>query len=175
MEKNVIHKTIKRPLYMLCLNMGILSTMFSTGFSSEIWKGTVVKVLTGDTLQVQYNSTLKEVHLWGIRAPQEPHPYAQRSIENLEILTQGNVINVSPYSPTYPQEHDENAVVFANVYLGEKCLNAHQVLEGLAWATPSFNTNRKFLLLELRAFSKRIGMWQTVAPPPPRPIFKKTN
>ena len=130
--------------------------------ASMPFTGTVVKVLTGDTLLVRIEGDQEVVvALTHIDAPKDGQEFAEQAKQVLSSLVHGKVVSI-----TFPRA-DKEGKVFAHVFLGELWINQTMLLDGMAWYYDTFPANPYLRRLQLEAKSATKGLWQQADPVAP--------
>jgi len=159
-----------------------LFTMVSS-LSAEIIKGTVVKVVDGDTVTMVDDKGFKHrIRLAGIDAPEQgDQPYGKESTKGLRWLIHDKGITVE-YS-----KHDRYGRIVGKVLVGPKgntfCLpiecvrtldvGLEQIKAGMAWHYKHYQSEQSkkdrnfYSSAERVAKKKQVGLWKDKGPVPP--------
>jgi len=159
-----------------------LFTMVSS-LSAEIIKGTVVKVVDGDTVTMVDDKGFKHrIRLAGIDAPEQgDQPYGKESTKGLRWLIHDKGITVE-YS-----KHDRYGRIVGKVLVGPKgntfCLpiecvrtldvGLEQIKAGMAWHYKRYQSEQSkedrnfYSSAERVAKKKQVGLWKDKGPIPP--------
>jgi endonuclease YncB( thermonuclease family) len=160
-----------RFLYIILALLLLLAAIGCDGSESEI---TVIRVIDGDTIEVNIEGVLYKVRYIGIDTPeldderpefcalaQEATRYNRQLVEGQEIWLEKDI-----------SETDQYGRLLRYVYVGDAFVNAELVSAGLAWAK-AYPPDTKYqdVLDEAESEAKlaKIGIWQ--AEEIPTPIF----
>lgn len=135
----------------------------------NLHKAKVLRVVDGDTLQIQFEGQKERLRLIGVDTPetvapnkpvehygQEASDYTKQALENKTIYLEFDV-----------QERDRYGRLLAYVWTEpdpviEKCFNAHLVYEGYAQVMtvpPNVKYKDVFIMLEQSARENNRGLW----------------
>ncbi|RWX45445.1 Endonuclease YncB, thermonuclease family [Candidatus Electrothrix aarhusensis] len=156
--------------------------MKKTGFISFLcrlllggpgWKGKVVKVMDGDTLQIKKGKELIKIRLYGVDCPEKKQRYGTEATTFATQLFLNKKVRVEAVHT------DQYGRTVALVRAGRKMLNRELVREGYAWVYPAY-CKRKPLCTELstleeKAKKKKKGLWQQKRPMAPWTWRKKSQ
>jgi len=118
----------------------------------------VVKIIDGDTIDVNIGGVTKRVRYIGVDTPERDTPFYQVATETNSGLVAGK--NVRLVKDT--RETDDYGRLLRYVYVGEIFVNARLVELGYAQAfpyPPDTKYNDLFATLEQTAKSKYLGIW----------------
>jgi endonuclease YncB( thermonuclease family) len=129
------------------------------------WKGVVTRVLDGDSFQVRYDRSTKDIRLYGIDCPE----YRQTGWTQAKKATQNLVRN--RWVDIHPMDVDRYGRTVALVRVEGRLLNADLVRNGWAWVSPRY-CHAQPLCRQLTAWQKqarqeRRGIWREKQPVPP--------
>jgi micrococcal nuclease len=127
----------------------------------------VIRVIDGDTIEVQIGKKNERVRLMGIQAPElftePPQDFSYESKESLEKLLQAKKVTLK-YNPKYKK--DKYKRILADIYLEDNNLwvNGYLIEKGLAF-TYILNRNpipfvKDLIELENKAISNNLPFWQ---------------
>lgn len=140
----------------------ILLVFLFTDCSTASVKGTVVKVVDGDTFTILTEGKKQvKVRLHGIDAPEKGQDFANVSKQHLADLIQGEIVQINV------QKKDRYGRVVAIAYVDKVNINEEMLTEGLAWHYKSYDNNPKWAELESLARKNRKGIWSLPAPTAP--------
>ncbi|MGI5891360.1 MAG: stalk domain-containing protein [Bacillota bacterium] len=136
-----------------------------TAAASKTYK--IIKVIDGDTIEIDYNGTPEKVRLIGIDTPESVHPDEQRNVPYGKIaadFTKNQLQGEEVELEFDVQKRDKYNRLLAYVYLNGKMFNKILLEQGHA-AVATFPPNVKyvddFIALEKTAQAKGIGIWET--------------
>ena len=117
--------------------------------------GTVMRVIDGDTVELQLGRRRTRVHLHGVEAPEHDQPWGRQSTQALSDMVLGQSVDVES-TPRDATSRD-GAILF----VGEEEVGAALVRDGNAWADRAHLEGRDTGLcdLEAEARSARRGLW----------------
>src|SRR4051812_42244989 len=135
---------------------------------AESLDGRVVRVLGGDTIEVQAKGkSVHRVRLAGINAPEKGQPFSDLSRENLSELVAGKTVTVEW------RKRDRAKRLVGKVLLGSQDVSLAQVKGGLAWHFMESETELSpqdrltYRSAEARSRSGRFGLWKDANPVAP--------
>ena len=119
-------------------------------------QGTVIRVIDGNTIEVELKNGPIRVQLSGIDAPESDQPVGTEATLTLAKLIDGKVVllEVSEQKDSYDR-------MIAEVHLGDRNINLEMVALGYAWADrPNMKRSTSELCsLEFAARKAHIGLW----------------
>ena len=120
-----------------------------------VLSGTVIRVVDGDTIDVELASGPIRVRLNGIDTPERGQPGGKRATAALSALVMSKRVELEPF------EQDRYERLIANVIVGDLAVNAELVRQGHAWAYRQYLTSENLRLCELEAEARaaRRGLW----------------
>jgi len=127
------------------------------------WRGRVVGVRDGDTIEVMRGRAAEVVRLHGVDCPELGQAYGRRAREAASGLAFGKEVVVREV------ERDQYGRVVGRVRLpGGQDLGSELLKQGLAWWFRRFAPRETaYRLLEEAARDARLGLWQDPDPTPP--------
>lgn len=96
--------------------------------SSAVLVGRVVKIVDGDTIDVQLSTGPIRVRLHGVDTPERGQPWGKESTAALTALVMGKEVDIEPFS------QDRYERMIGIVFLGDLNVNLELVKRGHAWA-----------------------------------------
>ena len=128
--------------------------------------GNVVRVVDGDTIDVEVDGRVSRVRVYGIDCPEEGQPFADEAKEFVASLIEGKTVSLTPI------ESDRLGRSVADVSTSKdgKAYHLSEMLlsVGLAWWYEGESPQDRHLeLLEARARETRRGLWADPDPVPP--------
>jgi len=119
--------------------------------------GTVLRVLDGDTADVQLDSGPIRVRFHGVDAPENSQPLGKAAGAYLATMIQGRMVEVLPV------DQDAYDRIVGVLYLGETNVNAEMVRTGYAWAYRKYlgalAGDADYCRLEDQARVAGFGLW----------------
>lgn len=126
------------------------------------FKGRVVGVVDGDTLDVLVEKRSVRVRLSGIDCPEKSQPFGMRAKQAAAALCFGSSVTV------HPKDKDRYGRLVAEVILADgRNLNREMVRQGYAWWYRQYSTDAALEKLEREARSARRGLWVQADPQEP--------
>ncbi|WPD24335.1 MAG: thermonuclease family protein [Candidatus Electrothrix scaldis] len=139
--------------------------------SAHNWKGEVVNVADGDTINVRRGKETVRIRLYGVDCPESRQKYGSEATEFARKLILGKKVRVEAV------DTDQYGRTVGLVYVGHKLLNRELIRAGCAWVYSSCCKKqplcRELTKLEERARKKKVGLWRDKRPTPPREWRKK--
>ncbi|EDD4392940.1 TPA: thermonuclease family protein [Salmonella enterica subsp. enterica serovar Oranienburg] len=158
-------KSILYALVFICV--GSLS-VHSVGIPLHInpfqnfFKGKVIRVLDGDTIEVLQENKPVRVRLANIDAPEKKQAYGRWSTNQLKSLIAAQSVTV-----TYTQS-DRYGRIIGRVFTTNGIeANRFMVKSGAAWVYERYNTDDELPALQLEAQKMKRGLWADCQPLPP--------
>ncbi|ECF6858224.1 hypothetical protein S886_23560 [Salmonella enterica subsp. arizonae] len=158
-------KSILYALVFICV--GSLS-VHSVGIPLHInpfqnfFKGKVIRVLDGDTIEVLQENKPVRVRLANIDAPEKKQAYGRWSTNQLKSLIAAQSVTV-----TYTQS-DRYGRIIGRVFTTNGIeANQFMVNSGAAWVYERYNTDDELPALQLEAQKMKRGLWADSQPLPP--------
>lgn len=147
----------------LCLLL--VCAMPAIGQDGPILVGNVIKIVDGDTIDVQLSGGPIRVRLHGIDTPERGQPGGKEATGALTGLLQGKEVDIEPFS------QDRYDRMIGIVYRGDLNVNLELVKRGHAWAYRQYMRTEDSALCinEAAARTAKKGLWalpkdQQVAP-----------
>jgi len=132
----------------------------STLFAAE-YKGKVVAVIDGDTVNILINGKHIKTGLAQIDAPEISQPYGLMSKSYLSRVIEGQWVRI------IEEGQGEDEELLGRIYKGDFDVNAEMVKMGLAWFDVRSGKDKKLRALEKKARADKRGLWQDSNPTPP--------
>ncbi len=166
-------KSILYALVFICV--GSLS-VHSVGIPLHInpfqnfFKGKVIRVLDGDTIEVLQENKPVRVRLANIDAPEKKQAYGRWSTNQLKSL-----IAAQPVTVTYTQT-DRYGRIIGRVFTTNGIeANRFMVQSGAAWVYERYNADDALPALQREAQKMKRGLWADSQPVPPWEWRHKQN
>ena len=142
--------------------MLFLCLFYST---AHAWYGYVVKVLDGDSIQVQRKGKIIEIRLYGIDCPEWRQSYGDEAKRFTREKIYRKTVTVEP------KDIDRYDRVVALVGYSGGLLNRELIREGFAWVYPRYCREQPLCTelkeLEYNAAKSRRGLWEAEHPVSP--------
>ena len=122
----------------------------------------VVGVSDGDTLTA-LSATRRRLkcRLYGIDAPEKKQAFGQASKLSLSALSYGRSANIDIVG------RDRYGRAICKIAVAGVDVNKEQIARGMAWMYRQYASDRTYSDAEMRAQSRRIGIWRDTQPVPP--------
>jgi endonuclease YncB( thermonuclease family) len=115
--------------------------------------GTVVRVIDGDTIEVQLSSGPIRVRLNSIDTPEKDQPWGPEAAAALASRVDGQRVMLDVIT------QDQYDRLVAIVYLGDQSINAWMVQQGNAWAYRQYLNDATYCVWEGNARAAKLGLW----------------
>lgn len=117
--------------------------------------GTVMKIVDGDTIDVQLSSGPIRVRLHGVDTPERGQPWGKESTAALTALVMGKEVDIEPFS------QDRYERMIGIIFLGDVNVNLELVKRGHAWAYRQYMREEDSALCinEAAARTAKKGLW----------------
>jgi micrococcal nuclease len=126
------------------------------------FRGRVVGIVDGDTIDVLRGGRPERIRLAGIDCPEKAQPYGSRARQATATLAFGADVHV------LDKERDRYGRTVGEVVLGDgRSLNRELVRQGWAWWYRQYSQDRALGDLEIVARMERRGLWADLQPMPP--------
>lgn len=130
--------------------------------AAEEQKGTVVKVIDGDTFDLMIESKTIRVRMFGIDSPERGQAFNVKAKEFAAGLIAGKDINV------VVRNKDRYGRFVCDAYLADGThVNAEIVKAGFAWHFTRYSDDEELAELQEEARTSKRGLWQDSNPVPP--------
>ncbi|MFN3849588.1 MAG: thermonuclease family protein [Spirosomataceae bacterium] len=132
----------------------LLAWLFlSITVSAQWFEGTVVKVLDGDTYDVELNGSKLRCRLMNVDAPEKDQFYGENVRAFVENLVFGRMVEVHLVGTDFYKRK------VVEISLNGERLDSLLVTKGLAWRNPYFCTKAYLEKLEMEARDSGLGLW----------------
>lgn len=120
-----------------------------------VLEGRVVKVVDGDTIDVQLQSGSIRIRFHAVDAPETSQDHGREASAALSALIMGKEVQIEPF------EQDRYDRLVGVVYMRELNVNAELVRNGHAWAMRRYmrKADANLCSLEAAARDQRRGLW----------------
>ncbi len=126
--------------------------------ASEAYAAKVVRVVDGDTVDVEAEDERRRLRLAQIDAPESIQPHGPEATRALERLTLGRPARVEPITV------DRYGREVVELYVDGIHVNRRMVREGNAWVYQRYAVDEELRDLESAARSERAGLWALPEP-----------
>ncbi|MFA6029188.1 MAG: thermonuclease family protein [Elusimicrobiota bacterium] len=135
----------------------------------ESFRGKVVAVLDGDTIEVMNEGRAVRIRLAGVDCPEKSQPFGKQAKLFTSELAFGQVVNVLTH------DVDRYGRTVAEILLHDgRSLNRELVKAGLAWWYWRYSKDEGLKALEAEARAAKRGVWAQPDPIAPW-MFRKTK
>ncbi len=148
----------------LFLQLSAIAACQAQENSGEVFSAQVVRVLDGDSFEVQRRGKRFQVRLWGIDTPEWQQGYAQEAKSFSRQRIQGRKVQFTT------KDWDKYGRLVALVEVDGESLSELLLREGLAWVHIYYCKEpvcEQWRQLERQARTARRGLWQEKEPVPP--------
>ena len=136
-----------------------ISVLFiSPEVQSEQFRGSVIKVLDGDTIEVLHNMTSVRIRLKNIDAPEKKQPFGEWSRQQLKSLVFDHPVTV-----IWTQK-DRYGRILGQVSTASTDVNRSMVERGAAWVYSPYNSDPTLPPLQRAAQREKRGLWSEAYP-----------
>ena len=147
------------------ISRSALLTLFALSAAAPAradFRGRVVGIVDGDTIDVLRGGRPERIRLAGIDCPEKAQPYGSRARQATAALALGADVHV------LDKERDRYGRTVGEVVLGDgRSLNRELVRQGWAWWYRQYSQDRALGDLEIVARMERRGLWADPQPMPP--------
>ena len=125
----------------------------------------VTRIVDGDTIEINYNSTTEKVRMIGIDTPEtvKPNTEVQPYGKEASAFTKSMLLNKYVSLEFDEQERDKYNRLLAYVYIDDVMYNKTLLEKGLAHVAtfpPNIKYVEDFIQIEAQAKSDKIGLWE---------------
>lgn len=136
--------------------------LFPMIIGASEFKGKVIRVLDGDTIEVLQSNKPVRIRLANIDAPEKAQAFGRWSTHQLKGLVAAQLVTVT-YTETDRYERIIGRVFTAN---GIEA-NRYMVQVGAAWVYELYNADKALPALQQEAQTQKRGLWADSQPVPP--------
>ncbi|WP_080932665.1 thermonuclease family protein [Xanthomonas albilineans] len=142
--------------------LAVLFALFLVvGAARADFRGRVIAVVDGDTLDVLVDRRPQRVRLAQIDAPESTQAFGPRARQTLDMLVYRKDVAVVETG------RDHYGRTLGTVYIGKMNVNTEMVKQGMAWVYRRYVTDLSLLRIEGEAKRDRRGLWADPSPVPP--------
>lgn len=156
---------MKSTIYALAIALVALLAYANVTISEErpVLAGRVIKIVDGDTIDVQLQSGPIRIRFQGIDAPEKSQAHGKDSAAALSLMIMGKDVQIEPF------EQDRYDRLVGIVYVNKLNVNSELVRKGHAWAMRRYmrKADAGLCSLEAKARVDRRGLWaspEAIAP-----------
>ncbi|EEE0306476.1 thermonuclease family protein [Salmonella enterica subsp. enterica serovar Oranienburg] len=128
----------------------------------SFFKGKVIRVLDGDTIEVLQENKPVRVRLANIDAPEKKQAYGHWSTKQLKGL-----VAAQPVTVTYTQTDRYGRIIGRVFTINGIEANRFMVQSGAAWVYERYNADNALPALQREAQKMKRGLWADSQPVPP--------
>jgi endonuclease YncB( thermonuclease family) len=126
------------------------------------FKGQVIGVLDGDTIEVLHEKKPERIRLYGIDCPEKGQPFGQKAKQATSALLFDKDVRIETHG------RDKHRRTLGTVFDGQLNVNQELVKEGWCWWFRKFVPKDQTLKqLEQEAKEAKKGLWTDANPVPP--------
>jgi micrococcal nuclease len=133
----------------------------------------VIRIIDGDTIEVQKNGKTERVRLIGVDTPETSHPqkglecYGPESTEFTKKFVANKTVRLKPDTISANKDRYDRLLRYVYVDQTNEHLNAELIKTGhsIAYTTFDFDKMDEFLELEKQAKNQLAGLWGACEPP----------
>lgn len=142
--------------------IAIFSVLFPMMVVAGEFKGKVIRVLDGDTIEVLQNNKPVRIRLANIDAPESKQPFGKWSTNQLKAL-----IAAQPVTVTYSQTDRYGRIIGRVLTSNGTEASRMMVQAGAAWVYEQYNADNALPALQREAQKHKLGLWADSDPIPP--------
>jgi micrococcal nuclease len=148
-------------LIFTCISVGVL--LSSPAVCAKPYAATVLRVIDGDTLEVQRGQGIEHVRLFGIDAPEKNQDFGQEATKAITELALGKKVSIEPSG-----KDRDRRVIGVVILPGKVNLNQKLVALGMAWWWREYAPKSTQLPKnQAAAKAAKLGLWSQPDPVPP--------
>lgn len=121
--------------------------------AKKIYKGKVVKVTDGDSINILVDETQLRIRLAEIDAPERGQPHWRKSKDALAYYVAEKDVDV------FEVDIDRYERIVGHVYVGDLWVNGELVRSGYAYVYPKYATSQRLYEYERLAKESQVGIW----------------
>jgi len=147
---------------LFCFLLSVLSLLAvpAAGQTGTL-QGRVVRVVDGDTVDVQVGTQRVVVRLEGVDCPEGSQPWSSAARDSTARQTLDKTVTLRV------KETDRYGRTVARVFVAGSDVSKQLLREGLAWHFKRYNKDPDLAQLEIEARSAGRGLWSDANPVPP--------
>jgi len=122
--------------------------------NAQSYKGKVIKVTDGDSINILHEGKPLRIRLAEIDAPERGQPFWKKSREALADYVSGKEVTVEEV------DIDRYKRIVGQVYVGDLWVNGALVRGGFAYVYPRYATTERLYEFEEEARESQAGIWK---------------
>ena len=127
---------------------------------SQSFKGTIIRVIDGDTFVFQTEEGALKVRMYGTDAPERNQPFAKESADFLkQYLNKDAILKVNGI--------DRYARSLGKLYIEGQDINLLSIKKGYSWHFKRYSSDQDYATAEEYARNNKLGLWKLDDPVPP--------
>jgi micrococcal nuclease len=160
-QTNVYWTAMKKEQLFISFLMALCLFTLFPAYGEEVLIGSVIKVVDGDTLDVQVGPGKHRIRLAEIDAPERNQPWGDEAKQGLafKVLKQEVRVVVT--------DTDRYGRQVGKIFLGQTDINRSMVSEGHAWVYRQYSQDERLIEIETVAREAGIGLWNRNDTVPP--------
>lgn len=127
---------------------------------AETFEGKVINIISGDTFELQTDSEVLIIRLWGVDSPEEGQYFNEEAKAWLQKEIYGKEIKV------ILKGKDRKGLRLGEVFKRRKNINEQIISHGLGWAELRYS-KAIYSSLQKTSRENRTGLWQMTSPTSP--------
>jgi len=160
-QTNVYWTAMKKEQLFISFFMALCLFTLFPAYGEEVLIGSVIKVVDGDTLDVQVGPGKHRIRLAEIDAPERNQPWGDEAKQGLafKVLKQEVRVVVT--------DTDRYGRQVGKIFLGQTDINRSMVSEGHAWVYRQYSQDERLIEIEIMAREAGVGLWNRGDAVPP--------
>jgi len=160
-QTNVYWTAMRKEQLFISFFMALCLFTLFPAYGEEVLIGSVIKVVDGDTLDVQVGPGKHRIRLAEIDAPERNQPWGDEAKQGLafKVLKQEVRVVVT--------DTDRYGRQVGKIFLGQTDINRSMVSEGHAWVYRQYSQDERLIEIEIMAREAGVGLWNRSDAVPP--------
>jgi len=160
-QTNVYWTAMRKEQLFISFFMALCLFTLFPAYGEEVLIGSVIKVVDGDTLDVQVGPGKHRIRLAEIDAPERNQPWGDEAKQGLafKVLKQEVRVVVT--------DTDRYGRQVGKIFLGQTDINRSMVSEGHAWVYRQYSQDERLIEIEIMAREAGVGLWNRGDAVPP--------
>ena len=160
-QTNVYWTAMRKEQLFISFFMALCLFTLFPAYGEEVLIGSVIKVVDGDTLDVQVGPGKHRIRLAEIDAPERNQPWGDEAKQSLafKVLKQEVRVVVT--------DTDRYGRQVGKIFLGQTDINRSMVSEGHAWVYRQYSQDERLIEIEIMAREAGVGLWNRSDAVPP--------
>ena len=151
-------KFYQNPLRIICILICII--FLSLKGYSQVYKGTIIRVIDGDTYVFLTSNGSFIVRMYGIDAPERDQPYSKESSEFLS-----KYLNNEATTKVNGTDKDDRSV--GTLLVNGRDINLLSIKGGFSWHFKRYSSDKDYADAEEYAKRNKLRIWSLPNPIPP--------